>query len=111
MTPGEWRKSCTGGPHGYSLSHGYCGLQGPIARSAVDRQVEHSQKSTVASVRKVLRRMQAGPGESFDIVRDRRLWQGERERAACPGLALHPDRAAVQLDECLRQRQPQPGPL
>src|SRR5712692_5211359 len=38
-------------------------------------------------------------------------WQGEREDAPGSHLALDPHAAAVQLDEPLRQRQAQPGPL
>ena len=35
----------------------------------------------------------------------------EDEAAAVPGLALDPDPAAVQLDEALREREPEPGAL
>src|SRR5215471_18588384 len=37
--------------------------------------------------------------------------QGERERRPLPGLALHPDPPAMQLDELSGERQPEPGPL
>src|SRR6185312_1535061 len=50
-------------------------------------------------------------GSARPSLLGRPQWQGEPERAALAELAVAPDFSAVHLDEALRQRQPEPGPL